>query len=194
MRCRCFSALRAAAVWNSAAQSRTEPVSLVRFLGDAGESHRRLPRLVRLSGVAKTGRPLFRLAAAGRARHTSAEELLKQSLLRATQRELSFSRPQTRPILRSWRKAPTDLARRRGAIQRSIRKKTRRNRRAPKRHGRMRRRSIRRWPICSILRSAKAARESGRRQGLSARPDLLPPLLGGERSAARATAKAKAAE
>ena len=44
-----------------------EPLPAVRDLGDRGRSHCRFPRLARFPGMAKTRRPLLRLAARGRA-------------------------------------------------------------------------------------------------------------------------------
>ena len=91
----------------------------------------------------RTRRPLLRLAAGGRARAAGGARLLKPAPRRKLEdRRDTAALPSSdglRPILGSWRKAPIDRARRRGAIRPSIRKKTRPSRPAPRRRGRTRR-------------------------------------------------------
>jgi hypothetical protein len=98
-----------------------------------------------------------------------------------------FRRYRTRTILAAWRSARTSRAGSSTAIQPSTRRKTRRNRRAPKPRGRTRRRSTRRWRICSIPPSAAAAPVSARRPASTRRrrsvqraphPPFPPPLWG----------------
>ena len=66
------------------------------------------------------------------------------------------------------------------AIRRSIRRRTRRGRRAPRRRGRTCRRPNRRSPTCSIPRSARAPPASARRPGSSRRrtiPSTAAPIF-----------------
>ena len=91
-----------------------------------------------------------------------------------------FPRYRTRPIFEPWRSALTGRPRRSIAIRPNIRRKTRRNRHAPRRRGRIRRRSTHRLRICSIQASAAAAPASARRPASMKRSArLLPPPLWG---------------
>ena len=90
-----------------------------------------------------------------------------------------FSHHSRGAIFRRWRKLPTIRMRRRNprgaaspsprAIRPSIRRRTPRGRRAPRRRGRICRRPTRRSPNCSIPASARAPRGRARRPASSRR-------------------------